>query len=822
MNVARVPLDGAWNSRRADAEGPQEWLPAQVPGCAQTDLMAAWKLEDPFWGTNETAIQWVGRARWAYRRRFEAPALAAGARAFLVFEGLDTFAEVLLNGTPVGTSDNMFIPWRFDVTGALAEGENELVVTFDSAEVRATALAAAYGNELAGGVRPFVRKAQCHFGWDWGPTIVTAGIWRPAWLEIVPRARLGAIDAWGEPTQGGAARLQVTAEAEGAALDGLTLEVVAKAPDGRTLVGRADVPFEKGRASASIPIKEAELWWPNGMGGQPLYHLRVRLLAGDAVLDERALRAGVRKLELVTDMDEWGRLFAFRVNGQLFFAKGANWIPADAFPARITSEQYRRLVADCAAANMNMLRVWGGGYYEDERFYDACDEFGILVWQDFMFACALYPGDEPVFAANVQREAEAAVKRLRRHTCLAIWAGNNENESGWFEWGWAKKHPHAWAGYERVYHDILPKAVAALDPRHPYIPSSPTSHEVGHPSDPATGDCHYWNVWHGQGDHRDYLKSHHRFISEFGFQSLPLMETLKTAIPADQMRLDSPAMLLHQKSGNGNEKIGRAVREWLGEAKDFPSLAYLSQVYQAMAVRHGVEHWRRSAPRTMGALYWQANDCWPVASWASLDFFGRWKALHHVAQRFFAPYLVSALAEGEAAKVWATADFGMPAAKAKLVLSAFGFDGRLVRKDSKDLALEPGKTGEPMEIRWADFAGGGPVYAVAELRLGRKAVSRTLVLPMRPVEAPLADPKLSATVKKVRGGAAVEVGAENLAISVYLEAPGVSGRFEDNFFDLLPGETRTVKFLADGPMGAKEVQALGAALRVMSLFEARK
>ena len=329
-----------------------------------------------------------------------------------------------------------------------------------------------------------------------------------------------------------------------------------------------------------------------------------------------------------------------------------------------------------------------------------CDEFGILIWQDFMFACALYPGDEPAFAANVEREAEAVVKRLRRHTCLAIWAGNNENESGWFEWGWAKKHPHAWAGYERVYHDILPKTVAAFDPRHPYIPSSPTSHEVGHPNDPATGDCHYWNVWHGQGDHRDYLQSHHRFISEFGFQSLPLMETLKTAIPADEMHLDSPAMLLHQKSGNGNEKIGRAVREWLGEAKDFSSLVYLSQVYQAMAVRHGVEHWRRSAPRTMGALYWQANDCWPVASWASLDFFGRWKALHHAAQRFFAPYLVSAISEGEAAKVWATADFGTPAAKAKLVLTVFSFDGRLVRKDSKDLALESGKTfradGDPL------------------------------------------------------------------------------------------------------------------------------
>jgi beta-mannosidase len=828
MKTLRFSLDGAWEFRRTDDGSPGEWMAGRVPGCVQTDLMAAGRLADPFFGMNEDAVQWVGRSRWAYRRRFDAPALPAGARAYLVFEGLDTFARVLLNGQPVGSADNMFMPWHFDVTEALAAGDNEVCVLFDSTEGQAKALAAAYGVPLASVARtpnaPFVRKAPCHFGWDWGPTLLTVGIWRPVRLEIIPRALIAALDAWGDPAEDGTGTLHVATKAQGPAMEGLTLEVAAKAPKGRTVVGRAEAPLQDGRAAVAIPVAGAELWWPNGLGGQPLYRLTLRLRAGRKIVDERAVRVGIRRLELVREPDAWGRSFHFRVNGRAFFAKGANWIPADAFPARVTTEAYRRLVADCAGVGMNMLRVWGGGYFEDERFYDACDECGILVWQDFLFSCALYPGDDDAFAENVRLEAEAAVRRLRSHTCLAVWAGNNEIESGWFEWGWSKTHPErVWRGYERIFHDILPAAVAAFDGRRAYIPSSPTSHEVGHPNDPASGDSHYWNVWHGQGDHRNYLDSQHRFVSEFGFQSIPAMETMCAAIPGDQMRLDSPAMLQHQKSSGGNEKIDRAVRQWFGPSKDFAALAYLSQVYQALALQTGVEHWRRSAPRTMGALYWQANDCWPVLSWASLDYFGRWKALHYAARRFFAPYLVSGLSDEQGVRVWTTADFEAAPADAELTWQVRTHDGRLLRQGRRAERLEPGKTSEPLELCWADVSdeGAAALYAVAELRVNGKAVGRALLLSGPPAGAPLADPGIRTRVRRARAGAVVEVAASHLALAACLTAEGIPGRFADNFFDLLPGERRAVRLLTEEPLDAAGVEGLARRLRVMSLYDAR-
>lgn len=829
MRTRRVDLGGsAWQFRRTDGDSSGDWAPAAVPGCVQTDLMALGRLEDPFVGTNEDRVQWVGAARWAYRRTFVAEALPRGAQAYLVFDGLDTFATVTLNGRAVGTADNMFMPWRFEVTDSLAAGENELVVAFDSTEARAKAAADAYGTPLKNCARavnaPFVRKPACHFGWDWGPTVLTVGIWRPVRLEIVSRAWLSDVDAWGEPADGTAGRLFAAIEVAGPKTEGLTLSVAATAPDGKTPVGQAEVPVTGGHAAATIDVPNADLWWPNGLGGQPLYTLRLRLMAGRRVVDERRVRVGIRRLELVQEPDAYGRSFFFRVNGAPLFAKGANWIPADTFPARVTPALYRDLVASCAAVNMNMLRIWGGGYYEDEVFYDLCDEYGLLVWQDFMYACALYPGDDPAFAANIGAEAEAAIRQLRRHTCLALWCGNNEMESGWFEWGWDKQHPAAvYAAYERIFHDILPKAAAALDPRRAYIRSSPTSWEVGKPNDPASGDTHFWGVWHGQGSHLNYLDSTHRFVSEFGYQSIPSLETMGPVIPAEERRLESPAMLQHQKSGGGNEKIGKATTLWLGQPKDFESLIYLSQVYQALAIRTGVEHWRRLAPRTMGTLYWQANDCWPVMSWASLDFHGRWKALHYAARRFNQPYLVSGLADETSARVWYTADPAAEAARGDLAWQVRTWDGRVLKEGRSPVALTPGETPPPVEVRWADIAGATPeaAYLAAELSLGGTAVGRTILAPLPLSKVALPDPGLTVKIRARGHSAEVTVAAKAVALSVSLEAPGTAGRFDDNFFDLLPGEKRTVRLLAAAPLGKEGVAALAAGLKVLTVYNAR-
>jgi len=825
MRTTRIDLGGTWEFRRAD--GPEEWLPACVPGVVQGDLMAAGRLEDPFVGTNEDKAQWVGAAPWTYRRRFDAPALAEGVRAFLVFEGLDTFATVFLNGRPVGTADNMLVPWRFDVTDSLATGENELVVAFDSTEARAAAAAAAYGVPLANAGRApngsFVRKAPCHFGWDWGPTVLTVGIWRPVRLEIVPKAFIESLDAWGEPDAAGAATICVAVEAAGPAAEGLSMEVEVASPGGARRGGRS-VPLAAGQGRAEFHVAKADLWWPNGMGGQPLYAVRVRIVADGETVDQRMVRVGVRRLELVQEDDAFGKSFYFRVNGQALFSKGANWIPADALPPRVTPERYRDLVDSCAEAGMNMLRVWGGGYYEDEAFYDRCDERGILVWQDFMFACALYPGDDPAFAENVEAEAAATVRRLRRHACLAIWCGNNEMESGWFDWGWNKRHPpRVWQAYERIFHDILPTAVAAYDPRRPYVRSSPTSAEVGKPSDPASGDTHFWGVWHGDTSHFGYLESGHRFVSEFGFQSLPSMETLGPVIPLAERRLDSPSMLQHQKCGRGNEKIERAVEVWLGRPKDFESLIHLSQVYQALAIRTGVEHWRRSAPRTMGALYWQANDCWPVASWASLDYAGRWKALHYAARRFFAPYLVSGLADAKGFRLWATAGFDAAAARADVDWSVRTWDGRTLATGRAPAALETGRTGGPVEVAWADAGGADPasVYVAADLLVAGRPVSRTILAPVPLAQVALPDPKVRAAVRVEGGGACVDVTADSVALAVALEAEGVAGRFDDNFFDLLPGERRRVRLLSESPMTRAAAEGLAGGLRVRTLYDSR-
>ena len=829
MRTARIDLGGAWEFSRSDVDGPEQWLPGRVPGTVQGDLMAAGRLEDFAVATNEDKVQWVSAAKWAYRRRFDAPAIPKGARAILVFEGLDTFATILLNGRPVGTANNMFMPWRFDVTESLAAGENELVVMFDSTEARARAAAEAYGVKLPSpGTSPngvFVRKAPCHFGWDWGPTVLAVGIWRPVRLEIAARAFIDAIDACGDPGPGDGGRLRLAVEVAGPDAEGLALAVTACALRGRTNVGAAEAPIVGGRASVEIPVEKAELWWPNGLGAQPLYRLRVRLMAGRQIVDERMVRVGIRCLELVREDDVYGRSFALRANGRTFFAKGANWIPADSLPPRVTPQRYRDLVDSCADAGMNMLRVWGGGYYEDEAFYDRCDERGILIWQDFMFACAMYPGDDPAFAGNVGAEAEAAIKSLRRHTCMALWCGNNEMESGWFEWGWNKANPErVWSAYERIFHDILPKAVAALDPRRPYVPSSPHSTEVGRPNDPASGDCHCWNVWHGQGSHLNYLESRHRFISEFGFQSIPAAATMGPVIPPGERRLDSPSMLQHQKSGGGNEKMARAIETWLGRPRDFESLVYLSQVYQAMAIRTGVEHWRRSAPRTMGALYWQANDCWPVASWASLDYGGRWKALHYAARRFYAPYLISGLADEKSVRLWATADFGCPAARPEVWWQIRRWDGRRVAAATDyDFPLSGGETVEVMGTLIEGLDGFAPeaVYVAAKLVVGGKCVSRAILTPVPLPKAALPDPKVRTKVRASRGGAVVEVKAEGVALAVCLEAAGVEGRFGDNFFDLLPGEKRTVKFLAPQRLGEAAVERLAANLCVRTIFGAR-
>ncbi len=624
--------------------GSAEWLPAQVPGSVQTDLLALGLIPDPFVADNELQVQWIPERAWDYDLIFDASAeLLAEEHVFLVCDGLDTFAEVHLNGAALGQANNMFRTYRWDVTSLLHPGENHVQVQFSPLlpplrERQEREPLISPTQAIPGG--PFVRKAICQFGWDWGPQLPPVGIWKDMRLEGYSAARLADVHVR-QHHEGGAVTVSAAVTLERWQPREVQVFLRLTSPDG--CGAEASAPLAGDRGALELPVADPQLWWPNGYGAQPLYHVEVQLCDGERVLDSRDFQVGLRTLELRREPDAYGESFIFVVNGVPIFAKGADWIPADSFPTRITGASLEHLIRSATKVHMNMLRVWGGGFYEEERFYDLCDRYGILVWQDFSFSCAIYP-TEPEFFANVRHEAVENVRRLRHRASLALWCGNNEMEQGWDSWGWNRPENAPYRdAYDRMFHHLLPEICAAEDPDTPYWPSSPSSgRNFAAPNNVHVGDTHNWEVWHGNRPFEHYRNHPSRFVSEFGFQSLPPLETVRTyAEPAD-WNMTSYIMEHHQRNDAGNGKIIHYMTEHFRLPKDFPSLVYLSQVLQAECVRTGVEFWRRSRACTGGTLYWQLNDCWPVASWASLDYFGRWKALHYAARRFYAPVLLSA------------------------------------------------------------------------------------------------------------------------------------------------------------------------------------
>ena len=643
-------LCGDWQFRQAHTDS--SWSSARVPGSVHTDLLAVDHIPDPFVGDNEKRVQWVAERDWEYRRVFVAdPELLSEGRIYLVCDGLDTLAVVTLNGQPLGETDNMFRQYRWDVTALLREGENELVILFRSPVQYITPL---QQNRPLRGVSqaipgaPYLRKAPCQFGWDWGPQLPPMGIWKDIRLEGRNVARLDDVHLR-QLHADGTVTLQATLTVERWQDVPLTAHVRVTGPGGDLLESHATITSDK--QTLQVPIARPRLWWPNGYpsptaapgGEQPLYQVDITLMADGHVADRRQYMVGLRTLELRQEDDEWGRSFTFVVNGVPIFAKGSNWIPADSFPTQISDAHLERLIQDAAATHQNMLRVWGGGFYEEERFYDLCDRYGILVWQDFVFSCAIYPLTDSTFVENIRHEVIENIHRLRHRASLALWCGNNEMEWGWVIWGWDQlEHADLRAAYDRFFHHTLPQWCAAEDPDRSYWPSSPSSGiPFQHPNIPERGDMHYWEVWHGGRPFTAFRDQYPRFMSEFGFQSLPPLATIRTYADEPEWNMTSYVMEHHQRSAGGNGKIVTYMTDHFRLPKDFQSLVYLTQVLQAEAIRIGVEHWRRNPKQVSGALYWQLNDTWPVASWSSLDYYGRWKALHYAARRFYAPLLLS-------------------------------------------------------------------------------------------------------------------------------------------------------------------------------------
>jgi beta-mannosidase len=813
-------LTGGWQVRR---EGAEEWLPATVPGGIHTDLMAAGVIPDPFVGDNERRVQWVAREDWLYRRTFTLdPGLLDYDRVFLACDGLDTLAAVVLNGQEIGRTDNMFRQYRWDVKGLLRpDGPNEIEVAFASPvkyveEKQAVRALPGVSQAIPGG--PYLRKAPCQFGWDWGPQLPPIGIWKEIRLEGYSTARLEEIHLRQHHAEG-----QVTLEARVAVerwSDApLTAAVRITAPDGETLQGEANIPAGSSEAVARVQVARPQLWWPNGYGEQPIYTVDVAL-RGDTALDERTYTMGLRTVELQQEPDQWGRSFEFVVNGVRIFAKGSNWIPADSFPTRITDEQLEGLIRSAAESHQNMLRVWGGGFYEEERFYDLCDRYGILVWQEFIFSCSIYPLDDAEFLENVRAEAVDNVRRIRHRASLALWCGNNEMEWGWADWGWdTPEFQDMKAAYLRFFHTTLPEWCASLDPDTAYWPSSPSSDTpFEDPNGQAQGDAHYWDVWHGRKPFTAYRGQYPRFMSEFGFQALPPMPTIRTYAEEADWNMTSYIMEQHQKNASGNSLMVGQMLDTFRLPRDFESLVYLSMALQAEGIRYGVEHWRRHMDRVAGTLYWQLNDCWPVASWSSLDYFGRWKALHYAARRFYAPMLLSVEDDGDRQTIHVTSDLREPW-RGTVRWSLESLRGEALDSGEEQVEVPPFAS---VAVRALDFTdrrtddSRRETVFVAELWQGERLVARQVATFVPTKHLSLEPPGLSVTPRVEGGTLAIDVTARSLARMVELSLDGADVVFSDNYFDLPTG--RTVTTTCPMPDGWSLEQAR-AALKTRTVYE---
>ena len=867
------PLTGAWQFRQA---GTDEWLPAQVPGGVHTDLLALGRIPDPFVADNEKRVLWVAESDWEYRRTFDADAaLLAKEKVFLVCDGLDTLAEVRLNGHLLGKTDNMFRRYEWEVKSLLHAGENELVIAFASPVRYVTARQASrplrgVSQAIEGG--PHLRKAPCQFGWDWGPQLPPIGIWKEIRLEGHSIGRLADIHIR-QHHEDGRVRIEVKAQVERWSEADLRLEVHITTPKGTTITRTAAVD-RAGLATVFVPIRGPQLWWPNGYGDQPLYRVEVEVKAevkakaevkgkvetesdsSSSTLASASYSIGLRTIELRQQPDEWGKSWQFVVNGVPIFAKGSNWIPADSFPTRISDEHLERLIRSAAESHQNMLRVWGGGFYEAERFYDLCDRYGILVWQEFIFSCSIYPLDDPAFVENVRIEAIQNIRRLRHRACLALWCGNNEMEWGWESWGWAKQGweetllPYIekipalqglvrqikgrallpdWKelrdAYDAFFHRTLPAWLAEEDPDHAYWPSSPSSNTpFQNVNGEEQGDSHYWEVWHGRKPFTAYRNTYPRFQSEFGFQALPPLKTIATyAEPAD-WNMTSYIMEHHQRSASGNGLMIGQMTDAFRMPKDFPSLVYLSMVLQAEGIRYGVEHWRRFPQRVAGTLYWQLNDCWPVASWSSLDYFGRWKALHYMAKRFFAPVLLSILDDGPRMGIWVTNDTTEPfEGEARWSLELLG--GEVLASGEEPVQVGPAAARQIKALDFGDVVvadripgmlGGNrrDMIFVCELWQRDRLLARNIATFVPNKHLALEDPGLTAEITRKGDELTIEVSARSLARFVELELEGTDTVFSDNYFDVPAGRTATVTC----PLPAGwDLRRARAALRMRSL-----
>lgn len=802
--------------------GQNQWYWAKIPSVVHLDLYENKLIPDPFYSDNEKHLQWIEEKDWIYSTTFTVSKEELDSQNIeLVFDGLDTFAEAFLNGKPILKSDNMFVGHQVDVKKILNLGQNTLVVRLESAVKKAKERAKEISYQLPEGERVFVRKAQYQFGWDWGPRFVTCGIWKDIKLRFWNNARIENVK-YSTISLG-----KTQADLE------FTVDLVAeKDHHYNLLINETIYPIKlkKGLQTIKVPyeIQNPKLWWTNGLGEQNLYNLNIELHPSkkQEILDQKTITIGLRTLELVQEPDEFGKSFYFKLNGVPVFMKGANYIPSESFLPRVTDSIYRQLIQTAVDANMNMLRVWGGGIYENDVFYEECDRNGILVWQDFMFACAMYPGDED-FLKSVKQEIIHNVNRLQNHPSIALWCGNNEVDEAWHNWGWQKQFGYSerdstkiWKDYKAIFKELIPKTLDSLlsKDKNIYWESSP-SMGWGRKESLLQGDSHYWGVWWGKQPFEIYKEKVGRFMSEYGFQSMPSIETFRKIAPERDLHLQSVSVKNHQKHPVGYETIQEYMGRDFPVPTDFEDYIYVSQLLQARGMQIAIEAHRRAMPYCMGSLYWQLNDCWTVTSWSSVDYYGTRKASHYQAKRSFEPVILSITEEENDILVYGINDLP-EAERGMLRLELFDFESNipiwqeyhsnannLSSKDIKIFEIKSTDSTLLCSIPKKTFEKFDQSKIVLKASLfGKEKIYTSLFYFLKPKNLTLTKPNIAVYILDNQ---TVLLQSDVLAKNVFLKAGDVV--FDDNYFDLLPRAWKVIKT-------SKPIQHIG----IKTLFDVIK
>ena len=800
-----------------------EWVDAKVPGNVHLDHLDNRKISDPFFGQNEAELQWISDEDWTYKLMFEPDKdLMERKNLILSFHGLDTYADVFLNDKKIISANNMFHPWNANVKDVIKDGMNNLEIHFRSplkevsGQMNSIDHALPADNDQAGKTSPYTRKAPYHYGWDWGPCLVTSGIWKEVELIGWEDWYVDQLQIKNKNVSKDTAELEVELTVLSDISEGISV-CVRESLSGKDFKKIFRMEPGANDFSFTISIDNPDLWWPVGHGDQILHEFFLTIETKERE-EHHERRLGIRDVKIRRDKDEKGESFEIHVNGIPIYSKGANWIPADYFVERLTRDDYKRLLNDAIRANMNTLRIWGGGIYESDHFYELCDEMGIMVWQDFMFACSMYPGNDE-FLDSVEKEARYQVNRLKGYASVILWCGNNEIASGWLSWGWKEELPSSvWQDYKKLFHELLPKVCNELDPERFYWPSSP-----GHGIDQSDedqiygkGDNHYWGVWHG-GDEFDAFEDNvGRFMTEYGMQSFPATSTIESFADKKDRVLDSAIMNAHQKASLGTGNLMKYIEDQYRVTNDFDSVTGLSQIMQAESIRFAVEAHRRHMPYCMGTLYWQFNDCWPVISWSSIDYKGNWKALHYSARNFFKPVIVSLRDLEDVVNVHVVNDrhYGLDAV---VKIGLFGFNGDLLFEDSFSMEVKQFSSCIARSIDKTVLLDGRDLSTLvlrAELTSNRESLSKSHQFFKKPKELKIPPPEFEHEVKYLNGKYEITIRSSSFLYQLHFISSQVRGVFSDNYFNMLPNEVIVIEF---EPYEDEQLEELD--LKIRTLYE---